>query len=472
MKYSMLSIFAALFFTCNPAATQSEDTPTESPDIAIQVEGLGSGPAYLIATRADQRYRLDSTSVDDAGRMVFKRDAPYPAGLIYVYLPDKSNLQMLVDKDQAFSMKTRTGDLVGSMKVEGSLDNELLYNNLRFEAEMQPKIQESAQKLRAVPAGSPEYDQLKKEQDQLVVQRKTHLDEIFNKHPNSFFTKFKSAGQNPDVKDVRKPDGSVDQAYQAYLYRSEFWNNVDFSDDRLLATPVIANKLKRYMTELTPQVADSINSAASFLIDKVLDRPEYYKFFANWIALNYEPTKTTVMDPQAVYVHMIQNYFTYDRAFWSDSVGVYALQLRAHEMAASLVGKKGPDVRAQGPDGKFYSISEIKSPYVIVYMFNPTCEHCMIETPKLVRLYQEWKAKGMEVFAIALDTNDAEWKAYIAKNGMNWINVFDPTNKAIYAKYFVDITPEIYVLNPDRTIIGKNLKVDQIVTVIERDMRK
>lgn len=51
-------------------------------------------------------------------------------------------------------------------------------------------------------------------------------------------------------------------------------------------------------------------------------------------------------------------------------------------------------------------------------------------------------------------------------------NVFDPTNKAIYGKYFVDITPEIYVLNPERTIIAKNLKVNQIGEVVERDMRR
>jgi hypothetical protein len=56
------------------------------------------------------------------------------------------------------------------------------------------------------------------------------------------------------------------------------------------------------------------------------------------------------------------------------------------------------------------------------------------------------------------------------KYGMEgFTNVNDPTNKAIYATYFVDNTPELYVLNPDRKIIGKNLKVFQIDTVIERD---
>ena len=75
----------------------------------------------------------------------------------------------------------------------------------------------------------------------------------------------------------------------------------------------------------------------------------------------------------------------------------------------------------------------------------------------------------MDVFAIAIDTNDAEWKDYIKKTGMNFTNVHDPTNKSIYAKYYVDQTPELYVLNKDRIIIGKNLKVNQVETIINRD---
>ena len=93
----------------------------------------------------------------------------------------------------------------------------------------------------------------------------------------------------------------------------------------------------------------------------------------------------------------------------------------------------------------------------------------------MVRLYRQWKSIGLgvQVFAIAIDTDDAAWKAFVAQNGMNeWVNVFDPTNESIYAKYYVDNTPEIYVLNKDRKIIAKNLNPDQVQQVIESDMQK
>ena len=138
-------------------------------------------------------------------------------------------------------------------------------------------------------------------------------------------------------------------------------------------------------------------------------------------------------------------------------------------MAASIVGKKGPNVTAKNPQGELKSLYDLKAPYLIVYMYNPDCEHCQEQTPKLVEFYKEWKNKGVDVYAIVLDTDQEKWSQYIAKTGMTFTNVFDPTNKAIYATYYVDQTPELYVLNPDRIIIGKNLKVNQIETIINRD---
>jgi peroxiredoxin len=141
-------------------------------------------------------------------------------------------------------------------------------------------------------------------------------------------------------------------------------------------------------------------------------------------------------------------------------------------MEASLLGRKGPDVQAKDTNGQMRSIYEMTAPYIVVFMWNPECSHCKEETPQLIQLLKEWKPKGLDVFGISVNTTEAEFKRVAKEYGMTWNNVFDPTNRAIYAKYYVDNTPEIYVLNPDRIIIGKNLKANQIATVVERDMAK
>ena len=93
----------------------------------------------------------------------------------------------------------------------------------------------------------------------------------------------------------------------------------------------------------------------------------------------------------------------------------------------------------------------------------------------LVNLYRQWQQQNpalVDVYAIALDTEADIWKDYMRKTGMEWTNVFDPSNRSIYKTYYVNVTPEIYVLGPERKIIAKNLNVDQIEEVIRRDQAK
>lgn len=445
----------------------------ESPNIVFQIQGLaGGGMASLIGTFEDNNYRADSAQISPTGQIVFKRQEPYFPGMFYLVLPNNANLQLVVDLDQTFTMTTSMANFVDDMKVEGSVDNQILYDALKFENQQRPLFQANAQKMAGLRPGDPAYLQVKAEQDKLIDERQAYLDKIFKEHPTSLFTSFKRAGQNPDLRDCYKPDGSMDTAKYTYNYRVRFWRGTDFNDERLLYTPVISKMLNRYITELTPQHQDSIVKYSIMLVDKVTEKPEFLKYFANWIVLHYDPKETKLMDPQAVYVNMIERYFTYEKAVWSDSAEIFALKQRAFEMSASLVGKKAPEVNVPGPDGKPVSLYDKKAPYVVVYMWNPECEHCAEQTPQLVTLYNQMKDKGFDVYGIAVNTEDDKWRAAMKKYGMPWTNVFDPTNKSIYGKYYVDNTPEVYLLNPERIIIAKNLQVDQIMLMIDRDKAK
>ena len=483
-------LFFIILLACNDASSVEKEVvkPTETPekstdskkdgfntdidpplmggpaDFSIKIDGLQDGTSFLIGYYAENHFRTDSSVIKNQ-TISFKNDEGFAQGVYYVSLPTQEFLQIILSEDQKFEMTTSLDDLVANMRVKGSTDNEILFDNLRYEAQYNPSFQDiSARMKKLSDKSSTEYKQLEKEKIALENERKNHLDEIFRKHKKSFFSQFKKSGQNPKVRSELSNDEMV------YFYRNEFWDNVDFSDRRLLRTPVIINKLKRYFKELTPQNPDSIFKYAQKLIDRTLAHPEYYRFFVNWVAIQYEPTKCTLMDPESVFVNMIQNYFTRERAFWADSMEVFALHQRSNEMAQSLVGLKGPNVISTDPDGNEKSIYEMTADYIVVYLYNPTCEHCMKETPQLVSWYNQWKDKGRDVYAIAIDTNEEEWKNYVKEKNMSFTNVYDPTNRSIYAKYYVDITPEVYVLNKERTIIGKNLKVNQINTIIDRDL--
>ncbi len=435
-------------------------------NIKITLSDLSlKGTAKIIGFYSDQNYLID-TILFSNGSIVYKNSKGLPQGLYYVNVSGRSEyIQVIMAKDQEFEMKVDLFDILGTIEVTGSDENRLLYENMRYEVGLNPRIAELTNKLRGMQSSSPEYSALKKEKDDLENARLNTIKNLHAQYPDLLFTNYKLSGQNPKVREDLPADQQVNQ------YKRDFWSNVDFNDTRLLRTPMIGNKLKRYMKELTVQTPDSIIASAKYLINQVLDKPEYFKVFANWVVLTYEPGKSPVMDSENIFVNMVQNYFTKKRAFWSDSLEVTTIQQRATEMAASLLGKKGPNVVSTDQFGKKQDIYSKTADYIVVYMYNPDCEHCQEQSPKLVKYYNENKTNGVDVFAIAIDTDDAKWKAYIQKTGMTFTNVHDPTNRSIYGKYFVDVTPELYVLNKNRIIIGKNLKVDQIQTIIDRDKK-
>lgn len=369
-------------------------------------------------------------------------------------------------------MRANISDVIGTLQVEGSINTELFYQTIRYQTKLDAELSQVTSSLSKFSAASPEYQQAKLRQGQIIEERKKYLDGIFKQHSETFFTKFKTAGQNPDFKEFKKPNGDTDTIRQIVYYRDHFWDGVDFNDERLLNTPVIGNKLKRYIKELTPQNPDSIIKVADPLIRRVMPHRQYFKYFANWIALQYENTKTTVMDGEAVYVHVIKNFFTPELAWWDKPENLGPLQKHVWEMEASLLNRKGPDVRAKDTNGQEKSIYEMTAPIIVVFMFSPDCEHCQKEAAEVELLYKKWKSRGVDFYGIAVSTTEEEWKKFVQEKGFTFTNVFDPTNRAIYAKYFVDITPELYVLNKDRTIVGKNLHANQLESVFERELKK
>ncbi len=466
MHRLILSLFLSLIFCAVLTAQKSDSTLIE-----VQIEGLPVGMARLVGTFGDQNYIIDSAKVDVGGRFVLRREHPLPAGFYNFLLPGQKNFALLLDQDQHCTLRAALPDITNTMQVTGSLNTDLLYQSFRFQLQQEPELKQLGDAMLKSTPASPEFQQAKERQTQLVEARKTYLEGIYKAHPTAFFTKFKIAGQNPDLMDFRKPNGDLDTLRQLIHYRAHFWDGVDFKDERLLYTPVIVNKLRRYIKELTPQKPDSIILVADELIARVLPHKQYFKFFANWIGLQYENTKTTVMDGEAVYVYVIRKYMTPQLAFWSNPKEIEGLQKHVREMESSLMGRKGPDVRAQNMAGEYKSIYEMTAPLVVVFMFSPDCEHCQEDAPKIQAIYEQWKTKGVDFYGISVNTTDAEWRAFIKKNKFTFTNVFDPTNRAIYGKYFVDITPELYILNKDRTIVAKNLHAEQLEEVFERELK-
>jgi peroxiredoxin len=481
MKITLLIPFL-LLLACKTDQATANNNSTENNEAAIGSQKIGepvmggptnvniklndypsNGLARIIGFYADQNFLVDTVPFKN-GTISYKNTKGLPQGLYYFNVKGREEyIQVVLGQDQEFDLALSLKDIANTMVATGSDENKIFYENMKYESTINPLLTDVVNKMKALQEGSPEYNLLKQSKDEMENQKIETIKTLKKQYPSLLFPVFKLAGQNPIIKDKLPKERQVPQ------YRIDFWDFVDINDTRLLRTPVIGNKVKRFFKELVPQHHDSLLRAADYLISRSQKNPELFQFVANYVVMNYEPGKSTLMDAESVFVGMAKKYFTKEKAFWSDSMNIFAIQQRASEMEASLLGKKAPNVISTDNFGKKQELLAKTADYIVVYMYNPECEHCMEQSPKLVKFYNENKAKGIDVFAIAVETDETKWKNYITKTGMTFTNVFDPTNRSIYGKYFVDVTPEIYVINKQRVLIGKNLKVDQIQFVIDKD---
>ena len=469
-----MNIFKTCLLICLlPFAILSAQKTTK---INFKISGYAEGGTVkLLGCLFDQNYLADTAKLAADGRVSFTNVVGFKEGFYYLLTPDKNNFQFFIaNGENNFTLKTSKDNLVLGMIVEGSTENQLLYDNARFQATLEAKYNAINQQVRQLQPNTPQYIDLTKQMQDLLNDRDARLQKLKEEHPNALFTKFKWAGQNPKVRIVYRPNGSIDSAITMYNYRIDWWHDVDFTDGRLMRTPVFFTKIKRYIQEFTAQHQDSLIIASDYLLDKTLANNDLFNAAASWIAGLYKPGTSKLMDGEAVYSHIVLKYFTAENVQGVPKEELESTRKRAAEMQPSLLGKIGQDIWGTDKNNQRRNLYSLKSTFKIVFIYNPDCEHCQEETPKLRDFYDKWKAKDVEIFSVVANAkNREEWLDFQKKYGINWTDVYDPQLESrFHEKYFVDITPELYILDKNNVIIAKNLKPEQLPEVLQIELAK
>mgnify|MGYP003335810239 CR=1 FL=1 len=440
---------------------------TENAEVEIVLKGASPGNVVLLGVYGDQNLIKDSAHADESGRVVFGNKKRYPDGLYYAVFKNNSQMPFLLDRNQKFFLHADKANIIRTMETN-SAENRIYYMSKLYESNLMSKIDSVKNEMTKFSSASNEYGALNNEQLRLIDEKAAVISEYKNKYPGSFFVKFKMAGQNPKVPYPTKPNGDLDTMAQTLQIRNEFWKNFDFNDGRLLHTPVYYNKMTKYLTTLFYQQADSLLEGAKFLLEHAeKGDKEIFNFTVNYLMITYE--KPPVMGAEKLFCYTVDNYFTLQKAYWADSVTVVRAKMKSDQMRPSLLGATGQDLNCKNEQGEYVSLYSIKKPIRLIFLYNPDCEHCQKEAPKLKALYDKWKSRGLEVYALNVESNYDHWHSFINKLNLDWINVIDPKFESKYlSKYFYTDTPGVYVLDANNKIVAKQILSDQLENVFER----
>ncbi|EPR67402.1 thioredoxin family protein [Cyclobacterium qasimii M12-11B] len=131
-----------------------------------------------------------------------------------------------------------------------------------------------------------------------------------------------------------------------------------------------------------------------------------------------------------------------------------------NEMRALSIGQPAPEISLPNPEGKVVNLSDLKGKYVMIDFWAGWCKPCRDENPNVLRLYNQYKEDGFEVFGVSLDRTRDMWTKAIAEDGLTWTQVSDLKyfNSEAAAKYQINAIPATYLLDPNGNIIAKDLR--------------
>lgn len=164
-----------------------------------------------------------------------------------------------------------------------------------------------------------------------------------------------------------------------------------------------------------------------------------------------------------------------------------AFIVQAEEMAASQaaaesikVGMDAPEINLPSPNGKNYKLSDLKGKVVLLDFWASWCGPCRRENPRVVEIYNKYKAKGFTVFSVSLDGVDSRtksqlgsdsqikefsnrakeaWVAAIQKDKLSWdthVSDLKKWESAPARTYGVQSIPKTFLIGKDGKIAAIN----------------
>jgi len=436
-------------------------------DINIKVDGLKDTTTFLAYYYGKGQYYKDTALVNNKGEMNFKGEDTLAHGMYSLILDDVKLFDFIVD-GQKFSLSTDTSNTTQSMKVKGSPENELFYEYLNFLNVRQREVRRLKKELEG--ANESKKEEIDARMLELDDEVRNYIDALHEDHKGTFTSNFIYALEYPQVPEAPKnEDGSIDSNFAFKYFKSHYFDNIDFTDQRLLHSSTYHEKIFYYMNKLTLQDPDSVIESADYVLGLAAQNPELFKYTLSNLTSKYERSEQMGMD--AVFVHLAKNYFMTGKADdWFAEKELKKLSERANSLEPLLIGKKAPNIVVKDTaQEKFLELYKIEAKYTVVYIWSPECGHCKIATPKLKKTYDKYKEKGVEVFGIGNEFENEEWLEFIRKHDLNWINGSDGGDFRSNFRTLYDVysTPQTYLLDENKIILSKKMSVESLENIIE-----
>jgi peroxiredoxin len=460
-------IFSVLLFLSNFAFSQGYK-------IQLNLESAPNKQVFLTHYYVGNIFVNDTLQLDASGSGIVTGDTLLPQGLYKIYMDDKTHFDFLMGADQDFTITNKTF-ISSDIQANGAIETEEFIKYVRFLNSLKKEGAEINDKLKT--ATEDEKEDLQNELSKLTPRLQNYWESINDKYPNTFLAVFLMSNYVPVLDESTVPietqqNDSLLLLAKYYYQQKHFWDNFDYTDPRFLYTPLLKPKLETWFNKVLYQHYDSVRQPVFEFIENVKPNKRIFQFATSWFLNSSINSKIMGMD--ALFVDLAETYYLSGEAFWATDESMKKIRENVMFFQNNLIGKTAPNLTLEGVDGEFFDLHQIDKKLTAVLIYEPNCSHCKVFVPEFYNtVYQKYKNKGLEVFAIYSMDNKEEWVKFLEKHKMwDWIIVWDKDRVSRFKiLYDVRKTPRIFILDENKKIISKDLSVEQLDYLIGKQLQ-
>ncbi len=265
--------------------------------------------------------------------------------------------------------------------------------------------------------------------------------------------KYESGSNNP-LADIKVTGSKTESEYNNLITSANSERNKYISEYKLAeekadtaAMSVLKNKIK-----------EAEKSIGSYFSNYYNSHPDsYIRLYS--LSRFIQPSESSLNSVEKQLKEMspkMQNSYT------AKNINRQIVELR--KKLALGPGSKSMDFTLNDATGKRVNLSDYKGKYVLLDFWASWCMPCRRENPNVLKAYNKFHEKGLEILAVSIDTDREAWLKAVSDDKLPWqqvMDVRDPKSSAS-VKYYVNAIPENFLIGPDGVIIAKSLRREQL----------
>ena len=143
--------------------------------------------------------------------------------------------------------------------------------------------------------------------------------------------------------------------------------------------------------------------------------------------------------------------------------------------SATEINNTFVDIALPGPQGQTVWVGDYvgQNKLVLIDFWASWCGPCMAEMPYVVKTYNRFHDKGLEIVGVSLDKDKASWLAAIEQTGQKWPQMSDLKGWDCQGAQFYNIQsiPANVLVNEHGIIIARDLRGEDLINTIAAQLQ-